>query len=198
MCVISVFCCQRGRGGCLGARAPKWVHWWGTLRTWTRESPHDISKDMTRVFGTDFPRFRNWTVGVCCITGKHSSSIPVTVTVWLRLLFSESMWRVVKLATSCSSLATPPPRLSWSNELPRPPSPTSPDPTPHASELKVKPVTKRGKESTSINEYYSKLEFLRKKRSPYHIWSTSTTKRSFWTVRINNCIWEINRVWCRP
>lgn len=70
---------------------------------------------------------------------QKSSYIPGTVTVWLRLLVSESIWSVVKLATSCSSQATPPPRLSWSSELPRPPPP-DPDPTPppHDSELKVK------------------------------------------------------------
>lgn len=67
--------------------------------------------------------------------------IPVTVTVWLRLLVSESRWSVVKLATSCSSLATPPPRLSWSSELPRPPPP-DPAPPPHASEVKVKSTKK--------------------------------------------------------
>lgn len=65
-------------------------------------------------------------------------TLPVTVTVWLRLLVSESRWSVVKLATSCSSQATPPPRLSWSSELPRPPPPPDPPPPPHASELKVK------------------------------------------------------------
>lgn len=81
------------------------------------------------------------------LAAKYS---PVTVTVWLRLLVSESRWSVVKLATSCSSQATPPPRLSWSSELPRPPPPP-PDPAapPHASVLKVKSKGGKGRRRES-------------------------------------------------